>query len=210
MAKRKNRRNRKKAANGAMAVYSGGWVQRAELSPQVTTTPRNIFATLAHAREQLDTYTMILSRDDVISTSSAGEINTVFSNDPAIASNWSSLAAVFDEYRVLAQRLYFRPISFNGNLVSTAAIASVIDYDTASALTGYMLANQYSSVREAAGGKPFTRTAYMSGVENAGFISTMSSSSTFWLKLWSANNSVSTKIGNMRTEWIVQFRGKGI
>jgi len=207
MQKNKSRKSPRRKKSKSSVYFN-----KKELKSSVTSCPLDIYSTLLVARRQQDTYTIIMSRDDVLSSSGSGTLTTVYANDPSGAANWSTLAAAFDEYRVLAMRLNFEAFSFHGgNLITVRApIASVIDYDTSAGLTGYTLANQYSSIIERPGGSTWNRTAYMSGVENAGFLSTMSPAPTFWIKLYSANNSTSLNLANARIEWIVQFRGKGI
>lgn len=188
------------------------FVFKLELSPQITECPPNIWSTLSRARKQQDLYTILMSRDDVLASSASGVLATVYANDPSVTSAWSSIAAVFDEFRVLAFRVIYRPHRYDGGTLGTvrAAVAVVTDYDTPTALTGYLLANQFSSCKEYNGGTNFEYAAFMSGSENSGFISTGSPSPSFWVKLYSAGNSTSTSLGHAMAEYVVQFRGKGI
>lgn len=183
-----------------------------ELLPNVASCPTSIWSLFGPASRQQDLHTVLMSRDDVLITDGSGQLATVYSNDPSVSSAWGSLAGIYDEYRVLAFRLDVMPSDIIGGSASTIrqAIAVVTDYDTSAPLTGYTLANQYSSCKEFQPGKKFSYRAYMSGFENSQYISTGSASPTFWVKLWSSGNTTSLKAANARAVWVVQFRGKGI
>jgi len=159
---------------------------------------------------QQDTYTIFMDYDAVVTTDSSGNISPTYGNNPSSTSNWASIAATFDEYRVLAMQVSYKPFEFNGGNVVQAPVTTVFDYDTSAALTGYTLAAQYSSCKEVAGRAGFSRTIYMSGVENGAFNSTGSPVNTFWVKVWSSGNTINTPMYRSFLRFIVQFRGKGI
>jgi len=162
-------------------------------------------------KNQLDVYTLKMIFDTPATTNSSGNLNDVFGNLPSVASNWSNIAAVFDEYRVLAMKLSFKSNFFTGGtLVSLAPIVSVVDLDTSPALTSYVFASNYSSAKEFKAMTNWSRTYLMSGTENTGFISTASPTTTAYIKVWSASNPASTLIGRYVVNYYVQFRGKGI
>jgi len=182
-----------------------------ELSPNVLATPSAYMDKIFQcARGQDDTYSIVTIYDATATTDVSGQLSTIFANNPTGYANWTSLAAVFDEYRVLGMDLTFEPYQFNGALITQAPIVAVNDYDSSAALSGYVLAAQYSSYEEHAGGRAWTKRILMSGAENAAFLGTASPTSTFWIKIWSAGNSVSTNIGRYSLKTVIQFRGKGI
>jgi hypothetical protein len=183
---------------------------RKELRADQVQANRNVWSFKSKAINQQDTYTMEMIYDQPLSSDGSGNNNLTLGNSPASTSNWSNVSAVFDEYRVLAMKLQYRPNEFNGGSVVQAPITSVIDYDTSAALTGYTLAAQYSSQVEFRGSQNWTRTAYMSGVENSGFVSTGSPGNTFWIKLYTSGNTINTTLGRYVITFVVQFRGKGI
>lgn len=163
-------------------------------------------------RGQTETDTTVCFYDAIFTTSGAGVNNTVLGNSPSSVANWASLAAVWDEYRVLALRLKYVPYKFAGGstVVVQAPIVVVGDFDTATALTGYSLANQYSSCKEYPGDRPFEYTILMSGSENAQFISTGSPANSFYIKPYTSGNTVSLDIGRVHLMYVIQFRGRGI
>jgi len=182
-----------------------------EVHPMCADIPvKYLKSVIKYCQGEIDTYTTIVGTDVDAATDSSGNIAQVFTNNPSGLSNWTALATVFDEYRVLGIELKFKPILFNGNLVNQAPIVTVNDYDSNAALTGYTLAAQYSSFQESAGGKPYVKYITMSGIENSVFTSTGSPSPTFYMKLWSSGNTPSIKIGRYTLKFILQFRGKGI
>jgi hypothetical protein len=175
--------------------------------------PRDVFSVINQRyKHELDTYTVRIIDDTAISTDSSGKYAVTASQISTGSPNWSSFAACFDEYRTLAMRVTVKPYRFAGGATVTtlAPIVGVVDLDTASALTAYSLAAQYSSYKEVPGGQPFSITALMSGAENSVYQSTGSVTALWFIKLYSAGNTVSLNFGNLTIERIVQFRGKGI
>jgi len=102
------------------------------------------------------------------------------------------------------------PIKFNGQVLAQAPIAVVVDMDSSTALSSYVIGTEYSSDKMIAGGTRWTKDAYMSGSENSGFQSTTAPTATFWIKSYSSQNSVSITLGRFLVYYLVQFRGKGI
>jgi len=119
---------------------------------------------------------------------------------------------VFDEYRVLAMTVHFKPVRIAGGSTAIifAPLTTVIDMDNSALLTGYTLAGQYSSNKEFGGGASWKRTVFMSGVENAAFVSTASPASSWWFKVYSSGNSASLNLGRFNVTYYIQFRGLGI
>lgn len=161
---------------------------------------------------QTDCYTTLQMWDVPVASDGGGNLATVFGNSPSNTSNWSNLAAVFDEYRVLAMRIKFSPTKQVGgsSTISFAPILSVIDYDSSTAFTSYVQGLFYSSAKEVPGQTAFEKTAYMSGVENSQFLSTGAPNTTWYIKLYSSGNTASTQLGRFRVIYVIQFRGKGI
>jgi hypothetical protein len=182
-----------------------------ELPASTLACPKGLLeAYVEYGRFELDSYTMLFRGEGAYATDGAGVNATVWSNNPSVASNWAGAAAVFDEYRVLALQIEFEPIKFNGQSIAQAPIATVVDMDTSTALTGYTLATQYSSDSLHSGGTRFTCQALMSGSADSNFVSTGSTVATYWIKSYSAGNTISSTIGRVIVTYLVQLRGKGI
>lgn len=160
---------------------------------------------------QQDLYTTRLVSEVQVTTTAAGLYNGVFGNSPSTGVGWTNLAAVFDEYRVLALVINFRPIVTTLTTYTFQPFGSLIDYDTTGAITSYTLGAAYSSYKEVMGNRPFRRVALMSGSENSQYITTATPVTTFVVKTVSVGNlPVSSVIGNIFVEYYVQFRGRGI
>jgi len=207
--KKSNKGFSTKKRNKTISVY----IASSELRPDVLACPPSLPSSIERRMvNQQDLYTIKMVSDLTATSDGSGNLVATYGNLPSLGSNWSSAAAFFDEYRVLATTLEFRPNWFasGATTVVLAPVTTVIDYDSSAALTGYTLAAQYSSVKEFRGMVPWKRTALMSGSADSGFISTASPGSTFWIKIWSAGNPVSTALGRYVFVMYVQFRGKGI
>lgn len=170
---------------------------------------------------QQDCYTTVLTIDGVMATDSGGQFNPVFSSSPnapggglAACPGWSSLAAVFDEFRTLAFEIEF--LSVYDQLISGASnvLTTVLDYDANTALTSYATADNYGSQKNFSiqeyDGKTKKRKILMSGAENSTFQNTATAAAYFWIKCYSANLVVSTQVVHMFVRYRVQFRGRGI
>jgi hypothetical protein len=206
------RNNRKNNGKPRRSRGGSGYKSKLELSEKMVSTPESIWGTLLADRKQQDMHTLIGVYDNTFATTGAGVNADVYGSTPTVVSNWTALASVFDEYRVLALKLKFRKLDVHGGATQTiwAPISIVTDYDNSAASTGYTLNAQYSSVKEFGGNTNWEYTAYMSGVENANFISTASPAAAFWIKLYSSGNTASVTLGRVQLEYIIQFRGKGI
>lgn len=160
---------------------------------------------------QQDLHTTVCTLDQVLASDGAGQIATVFGSYASSASGWSNLIAVFDEYRTLAMELKYIPLDrYNrGVSVSTGPIYTVVDYDTATALSSFADASKYASFRPQSLDVPWVQRAYMNGVENAQFLNTATPSSTIYIKVYSSGNTFTTNYGRVVISYRIQFRGKG-
>lgn len=167
-----------------------------------------------------DCYTCVLTTDGALSTDAGGLIQYVFSSNPAVpgavgaATGWSQFAAVFDEFRVLAFEVEF--LSIYDQLISGASnmLSTVLDYDNATALTSYAVADNYGSQKNFSiqeyDGKVKKRKILMSGIENSVFSNTAAPAALFWIKFFASNLVVSTQVLHVVVRYRVQFRGKGV
>jgi len=189
------------------------WFLSKELKPSCLSAPKDIIAIINRkVMNQQDLYTTRFTYDTPLVADSSGKVAVVLSANPNVASNWASYVATFDEYRVLAMESEFRPNRWAGgsSLSVSAPIVKVCDYDSIAALTGYQLAGQYSSAEESGGLVPWKKVLYMSGAENSGFVSTASPTSIGYIKTYSAGNTASIALGQIRSVFYIQFRGLGI
>jgi len=186
----------------------------AELDPSATEFPPRLWKSVVNAAAASEnrTYTLELGSDTAITTDGSGLLQNVTTASPVNASNWSSFQAVFDEYRVLAVRLEFKPLYITGGSSASfqAPISHVIDRDSSAPLTSYTLASRYTSCRETPGQKPFKQTIFMASPEESDFVSMGTTKTLGWFLFYSSGNSLSTTVGRIKMTYIVQFRGLGI
>jgi len=182
-----------------------------ELPGGATSCPLSLGrAWLTYGRFQTDTHTIRLGYESDAVTAGAGLWNPSFGNSPTGLSNWTNYAAVFDEYRIIAYEFSFIPLQYNGSVVVQAPIAIVVDLDTGTALTSYLLAARYPSSAEYPGGRSFKHLALMSGPEHSGFVTTASPITNMWFLLYTTGGTASTTIGRVKINYVVQFRSPGI
>lgn len=100
----------------------------------------------------------IRSKDDVLvcmefreiaSITTGGGVTTysaAFANDPTGVPEWSSIAALFDGFRVLAMEIRYIPASYTGTALTGATLLCVLDYEDTTVLASQTAALQYDSV----------------------------------------------------------------
>jgi len=164
---------------------------------------------LPSARMQCSTYTVLLAYTGALSSTGAGVIaNTFGTTNPSACSNWSSLVAVFDEYRVLKSELHFRP---NNQYSKTSTVCVpgyvVLDRDSTGALGSAGSAVGYESNKEVDLENPWKISYEMDGVRESGFITTASPLNLGAFLTYFSGLSLSTQYGVTEHQFLVQFRG---
>jgi len=142
-------------------------------------------------------------------TSGAGAINKVIDDLPSNYTNWASFVAIFDQCRVLSLRVDFVPTFYNTVTSTTLTdVATVVDRNDNTALTGYSDAMEYSSCMMFAGNVPFFRFLKMEGVEESDWKSTSSPVAEHFIKFYSSGNSFTTSLGSLQQRILIQFRSR--
>lgn len=154
-------------------------------------------------------YTMDLFLDNTFTSDASGIALLQLSNNPSFCSNWSNLAAPFEQYRVASFSWTYEPVRTFGTAVF-APVASCIDRDDSTALTGYSAAARYSSYELAPGQAPIHRYARASGINELGFIPCTTPVADLWIKAYSSGNSVSSTLGRYVAKYRVIFKGLGL
>ncbi len=88
---------------------------------------------LQRARNPLAIRSFVLTTSGLLTSDSGGELKGIFSMDPSSSSNWSQLAVLYDQFRVIGGQL--KLASYTGNGASTASnsiCAFVFDNDSSS------------------------------------------------------------------------------
>jgi hypothetical protein len=145
-----------------------------------------------------------------ITSTSGGLIETVVSNNPSGYNDWSSVAAMWDEYRVLALKMHYSPINkYNSptNIIKKH-IYVLTDRDDGTAIASEALALNFESVKVHMLDESWSHTAKMAGISEATFITTATPVGNMWIKMRSDQVSISQDYGYIWLEALIQFRGR--
>ncbi len=148
---------------------------------------------------------------------SGTNLTQVVAMDVTGISAWSSLANLFDEYRVRKAHLHIQPLyqSYGASATALAAmpIIVVVDYDDATAIASLANAIQYDTYKILYFGNSNiknmkSKPAQPEGIPDLSWVSTASPSIPFWWKFWSLTTLVpsSASIGYCFIEAEVEFR----
>lgn len=140
----------------------------------------------------------------------SGAVLGLWTNDPSGYQDWSSLAAVYDEYRVLSMTVKWLPVNrYNQptNVIVGTGV-SAIDRDDVTSITTEAAMLEYGSAMIHNLADPWTRTVKMAGIEDALWVTTATPKPTFCIKFVSQNNTASVHYGNVYLLALCQFRGR--
>lgn len=180
-------------------------------SQRLKAFPAQVIRYMNYFHTQTDTYTTRVSTDVVATSSVGGVINPVFPVNPSGYAGWASLAAAFDEFRIIGSIVDYCPFEFNGMAVQQGDIAMCTDYDSNAAITSYGQIDNYSSEVYQINGKTRVRCiTTMDGAENAQFIGSGLTTPFWWVKVFGGNNTISTTLGQFFIALVVQLRGRGV
>lgn len=158
--------------------------------------------------QNMNLYTTTLHEIAVVSSTAGSICANVYGSRPDSSGNWSSLAAAFDEYRVLTTKWMFFP---NNRYTKTATACApglgVADHDNATALASRTDATRYTSTKLLSIEDPWKFTVSMSEIGDAGFTDTSTPGNKFYFKVYFDGLSPSTNYGYVLMERRVQFRG---
>jgi hypothetical protein len=164
---------------------------------------------LPRVGQQAHTDVVELTAVTAMNSDSGGGMDLVINNDPSGYTDWSSYAALWDEYRPLAMKLTFIP---NNQYSKTTTICVplyvVIDRDSAGALSSKNQAIQYESCKIKSLENRWTYGAKMHGPTGAGWITTAATSPTWWIKSFAVGLTGSTGYGDSIVVLLIQVRGK--
>ncbi len=188
--------NMNETNNGNMTKFMRGHVRNFLGTQQPTFTLRTGFTTL---------------------TTTGTNLTQVIAMDVTGISPWSSLANLFDEYRVKKAILHIVP-SYQSYGASSTALAAmpvivVVDYDDATALASIANAIQYDTNKVIYLGSSKTQThnakpAHPEGQPDLAWVTTSAPTVPFWWKFWSVTTLVpsSAAVATAYIEAEVEFR----
>ncbi len=182
-------KNTKKTAETA-AVYRGPIIDRSD-------------------REESDAVEVLVSFTGLITSNGGGQLLDVIGNDPSASGDFAYYQNLYDEYRVLGERLEFLPNNRYSKTTTTCTPLIVVkDRNDTTALASYSSAMQYSSAVKKSVEDPWTMQMRMKGIEDAGFVTTASAAATRWFKFYGDGYTASTTYGRYFFYIRVQFRGR--
>lgn len=198
-----------------IVVYKKGKKQGGSVNPSVTALAYRGPTRMPQAAtgSELDTYQINFAA--TLTTSGTGTLVTVFNPGTQVAASpdWTNIQALWEEYRILSWEIemvpwtpYTRPTTD-----VLAPVYSVIDRNTATALTSLADAVGYGSCHLHMPAKPIKRSAKMQGEDEAAWVSTGSSPASTaqaYLKLWSSANSNTINLYDYKMIYLVQVKGR--
>lgn len=163
-------------------------------------------------KEENEMYTIPLKFTGVISSTAGGVIDAYYSSDPSsyALAEWTSLATLYGEYRVLGMEVKFAPYNrYSKTTTVCTPLIVLVDRENPTATLGsYQTAIAHESAVIRTLEDPWTETARMLGVEESQLRATSSPTALFSIKFYSDGLSVSTTYGRVFVFLLLQFRGR--
>jgi hypothetical protein len=164
------------------------------------------------SREQNTLYTLELKSVLSLTSDVSGVINSVYDNNQSGYLDWSSIDALWDEYRPLALRVSYEPNNrYSKTTTVTVPIYCVIDRDSLGAIASKNAAVQYESCKINCLDDPWSKGVKaigLSGLTTHQFVTTASPAGTFCIKLYATGASNSTIYGDVLVTLLIQVRGR--
>jgi len=178
-------------------------------SANISTQAQSYFGPLSMPQEQLSIVDLCY---DLAAVSTAGGIiNDVIGDYPVASPDWTGVAGLFAEYRVLAMTVRFIPNvtgATMGTLLYTPFYCVLDLTSSITALTTYVAAANYALTKVNSLNVPWTMAHRMRGVEEAMFVPTSSAVVDYNFKVFAATLTASTSYGRYFVHWKCQFRGR--
>ncbi len=160
-------------------------------------------------REETDLHTVVLGYTATLASDATGTIASFFVNNIGSSVDWSSFAAIYDEYRVLGIRLEYFPNNRYTKVTTTCVPAlCAVDRDDIGTPASYNELMGYASSKVCSLEDPWSMEAHMSGIEDSGFVTTATTTPLYGIKMFATGLTVSTTYGRYFFYWRVQFRGR--
>lgn len=164
---------------------------------------------LPGAKQENRTETIEMKSLLLVSSDSSGVINLVVDNNPSGYLDWSSVAALWDDYRALSLYIEYFPYNrYSKTTTNCKPLYQVIDRDSTGILASVNAAIQYESCERKSIEDPWYRGVKMTDVLDSQFITTASPSATFSIKSYQNGYSTSTTYGEVMITLLIQVRGR--
>jgi hypothetical protein len=140
----------------------------------------------------------------------SGNLFAVINDDPSGFQDWSSMAAIYDEYRTLGMRIEFSPKDqYSKTTTVCRPVYTVVDRDSGGPLSSLNQAVQFESCQLKSLEHSWVREVRMQGdPTEARFLTTASPAPTYWFKFAGTGLSLTTTYGTVLVTILVQFRGR--
>ncbi len=196
--------HKKKGLDYTINLASHGKELKALCDELPTNYLRNLFA--GHH------YTIRLVVTGALAADGSGTVATTLGLNPSTYSEWSSVAALFDEFRVITGKFHFTPTN-RYNRASTdvvRAVDVVFDNDSAPTLASYNDAAEYANVKQEGQSDPYVYAFRRPNITPSAYWTDVSSpaNSLGSVALYSAGNTNSIALGIYMMEIFVEFRGR--
>jgi hypothetical protein len=162
-------------------------------------------------KEEEDLMTTDLQFTGVLTSTAGGVIDSNYNSDPASysLSDWTSLAALYHEYRTLGLRVEFYPNNrYSKTTTNCTPMIVCVDRQSGGTLGSYQVAMNHASAKKVSLEDPWREQAKMQNAEEAMFISTSGTQALFWIKFYADSLTVSTQYGRAFVYLLIQFRGR--
>jgi len=162
--------------------------------------------------DENETYVVPLKFTGLISSTAGGVIDSYYSNDPSsyALAEWTSLASLYGEYRVLGIEVKFAPWNrYSKTTTVCTPLMVLVDRESPTASLGsYATAVAHESATIRTLEDPWTETYKMSNAEESQFRSTSSTLALCSIKFYADGLSVSTTYGRSFVFLLIQFRAR--
>jgi len=170
---------------------------------------------ISERKQDQSVYTRRLTFQGTGTTNGAGQLVTVLSMDPSGSSDWASVSALYDEFRVLGIKIKIHGCLTNTITAGANAIAVVYDNDDSTALASYSAALEYITCKsfESLWGDNST-PQFLWARPQTGQLSPLwcdigaPATSVGAVKFYADGLTVSTKYYTIFVEWAIEFRGQ--
>ena len=163
--------------------------------------------------QELDTFQINFAA--TLASSGTGTLTTVITPSTQVTSSpdWTNIQNLWEEYRILSWEFEVVPWTpFTRPTTDVLApVYSVIDRQTATALSALADAVGYGSCKMHKPSTPFKRTSRMTGADESEWVSTSTTPAAgaqAYLKLWSSGNSNSINLYDYKMIYLVQVKGR--
>jgi hypothetical protein len=190
---KKSGKSQQNMASASSIIYRGPVISRQEVLQQ------EMFETVSH-------------EDVTVTTTGTSAITQAIPvSNPSSSTSWSSLAALYDEFRVIASSCQWVPIT-SAALATTigGVLLGAVDRDSAVVPTTYAALPYYDSCRYTPIDRPIKFEWKMTGTDEAVWLNTSSPATTGAFKFFCQCAAfASTVAGHFHVVYRIQFRGRG-